>query len=351
MGLAMKTMKIAVLTKPGRFEIRDAGVPRIENDDDVLLRVAMVGICGSDLHYFSSPRVGDLDVRYPVRIGHECVAVVEAAGPSVTRVKLGDMVSVEPAVSCGTCDQCLAGRHNTCRNLKFLGSPGQLKGALAEFLVMPERNCCPLPGNMSLARGVIAEPLSIGLWAVEQAGEIKGRSMAILGSGPIGLSTALGARLKGARRIFMTEKIEARIAASKKAGADWTGNPLRGDVVAEIKRREPMGLDVVFECCGQQEASDQAVSLLKPGGTLVFVGIPLEERITFEISKLRRKEIRIQNVRRQNHCLGRAIDLIASGTLDVDFLATHTFSLGRVQEAFETLFNYRDGVIKALLSI
>jgi len=344
-------MKTAVLTGPGRFEIRSAAVPGIVNGDDVLLRIALVGICGSDLHYFSSPRVGDLDLRYPVRIGHECAAVVEAVGPSVTRVKAGDRVSVEPAVSCGACDQCLAGRHNTCRNLKFLGSPGQLEGALAEFLVMPARNCYPLPGNMTLARGVIAEPLSIGLWAVEQAGEIKGRSVAILGSGPIGLSTALGARLKGARTVFMTEKIEARIIAAKKAGADRTGNPLREDIVAEIKRTELLGLDVVFECCGQQEASDQAVSLLKPGGTLVFVGIPLEERITFEISKLRRKEIRIQNVRRQNHCLGKAIDLIATGTLDVDFMATHTFSLDRVQDAFETVFKYRDGVIKALVSI
>jgi L-iditol 2-dehydrogenase len=347
----MTMMKTAVLTSPGRFEIRDADKPRIMNPDDVLLKIALVGICGSDLHYFSSPRVGDVDLEYPIRLGHECAAVVEAAGPAVKKVGPGDRVSVEPAVSDGACDQCLAGRPNTCRKLEFIGTPGQLDGALAEYIIMPERNCYLLPKTMTMARGVLAEPLSIGLWSVDQAGDVGGRTIAILGAGPIGLSAALGARHKGARKIYMTEKIEARLAAARKAGADWGGNPLRMDIVAEIKRLEPLGMDIVFECCGQQEASDQAVDLLKPGGILVFVGIPVEERIAFEISKLRRKELRIQNVRRQNHCLGRAIDLIASGTLDADFMATHTFPLDRVGEAFDMAFNYRDGVIKALVSL
>lgn len=344
-------MKTAVLTAPGRFEIREAAKPLIKNDADVLLKIALVGICGSDLHYFSSPRVGDVDLKYPVRLGHECTAVVEAVGPAVTKVVPGDRVSVEPAISCGVCDQCRARRHNTCRRLKFIGTPGQLDGALAGFLVMPERNCYPLSRELTMARGVIAEPLSIGLWSVEQAGEIRDKNIAILGSGPIGLSAALGARLKGPRNIYMTDKIELRLAAARTAGASWTGNPLSKDVVAAIKGQEPLGLDIVFECCGRQEASDQAVALLKPGGTLVYVGIPIEERISFEISKLRRKELRIQNVRRQNHSLGRALDLIAAGTVDVDFMATHTFPFERVQEAFETVSGYRDGVIKALVSL
>src|SRR5512137_591299 len=137
-------MKAALLTGPGRFEVRDVPAPVIARDDDVLLRTKLVGICGSDLHYFASARVGDLDLKYPVRLGHECAAVVEAVGTSVTRLKRGDIVSVEPAVSCGACDQCLAGRPHTCRQLRFMGSPGQLDGALAEFLVMPERNSLPL---------------------------------------------------------------------------------------------------------------------------------------------------------------------------------------------------------------
>jgi len=348
MGIKMKT---AILTAPGRIEIRESAVPEIRNEDDVLLRTALVGICGSDVHYFSEPRVGDLHLRYPIRLGHECAAVVEAVGPGVERVKPGDRISVEPAVSCGRCDQCLAGRPHTCRSLRFLGSPGQLDGSLAEFLVMPERNCHALPEGMDLAGGVLAEPLSVGLWAVELAGEIKSRTAAVLGAGPIGLSVCLGLQVEGVRGVFVTEKVVARIEAARTTRADWTGNPLETDIVAEIMSREPLGLDLVFECCGQQEAIDQAVRLLKPGGTIVIVGIPLEERISFDISRLRRKELRVQNVRRQNHCLDRALGLMASGAIDAGFMATHTFPFGRVQEAFETVFDHRDGVIKAMIAI
>jgi L-iditol 2-dehydrogenase len=344
-------VKAALLTGPGRIEVRDVPAPAIGRDDDILLRAKLVGICGSDIHYFSSARVGDLDLRYPVRLGHECAAVVEAVGPAATKLKRGDVVSVEPAVSCGTCDQCLAGRPHTCRRLRFMGSPGQLDGALAELLVMPERNCHLLPAGMNPVLGVVAEPLSIGLWAVALAGRIEVRTVAILGAGPIGLSVLLGARVKGARAIYVTEKIKARLAAAKKAGADWTGSPVRTDVAAEILRLEPLGPDIVFECCGKQEALDQAIRILKPGGTLVVVGIPVEERISFDSSKLRRKEIRVQSVRRQNGCLEKALGLLAGGTINADFMATHTFPLDRVQDAFETVLNYRDGVIKAMIAL
>lgn len=344
-------MKAALLTAPGKLELREVPAPVPEREDDVLLRTALVGICGSDLHYYSSARVGDLDLRYPVRLGHECAAVIEAAGPAVTRLKRGDVVSVEPAVSCGRCDQCLAGRPHTCRHLRFMGSPGQLDGALAELLVMPERNCHPLPPGMTPALGVIAEPLSIGLWAVALAGRVEVRTVGILGAGPIGLSVLLGSRVKGARAVYVTEKVRARLAAAKEAGADWTGNPERIDVAAEILRFEPLGLDIVFECCGKQEALDQAVHVLKPGGTLVVVGIPLEERISFDSGKLRRKEIRLQSVRRQNGCLEKALGLLAGGSIDAGFMATHVFPFERAQQAYDTAYNYRDGVIKAMVSL
>ena len=344
-------MKAALLTGPGRFELRDVPAPSIARDDDVLLRTKLVGICGSDLHYFSLTRVGDLDLSYPVRLGHECAAVVESVGKAVTGLKRGDIVSVEPAVSCGTCDQCLSGRPHTCRHLAFIGSPGQLDGALAELLVMPARNCHPLPAGLTPALGVVAEPLSIGLWAIALAGRVEGKTVAILGAGPIGLSVLLGSRIKGARSIYVTEKVKARLAAAEEAGADWTWNPARADVAAEILRLESLGVDVAFECCGKQAAIDQAVRILKPGGTLVVVGIPAEERISFDSAKLRRKEIRVQSVRRQNGCLEKALELLARGTINADFMTTHRFPLAKVQEAFETVLHYRDGVIKATVSL
>ncbi|MGA2533881.1 MAG: alcohol dehydrogenase catalytic domain-containing protein [Candidatus Aminicenantales bacterium] len=344
-------MKAAVLTGPGKIEVRDWPKPEIREKTDVLLRVKTVGICGSDLHYFSEERVGDTVMRYPVVLGHECAAVVEETGRGVKQLKPGERVAVEPAVSCGSCDQCRAGRPNTCRALSFLGHPKERSGALAEFVVMPEENCYPLSERMTFAQATLAEPLSIAIHAVNLAGNLRDRTVAVLGSGPIGLSVGLVALGEGAAAVYMTDKVKARIlAAAREAGAMWTGNPLEADIVKEILERVPGGLDIAFECCGQQEALDQSVELLKPGGTLVLVGIPLEGRVSFDINRLRRRELRLQNVRRQNRCVGPALRMIEDGRIKIDFMATHTFRLKEAQKAFDTALHYRDGVIKALVT-
>ena len=344
-------MRAAVLVGPGKIEVRDWPKPELKAGTDVLLRVKAVGICGSDLHYFSEEKVGDTVMRYPVVLGHECAAVVEETGGGARRFKAGDRVAVEPALSCGECDQCRSGRPNTCRKLAFLGHPKERSGALAEFVVMPEGNCYPLAPGMSFAQAALAEPLSIALHAVNLAGGVKGRTVAVLGAGPIGLDIGLAAGQAGAAATFMTDKVAFRVrAALREAGAAWAGSPLETDIVRQILERAPGGVDLVFECCGKQEALDQAVELLKPGGILVLVGIPLEERVSFNITRLRRREIRLQNVRRQNSCVGPALEMIANGRIKVDFMAGHTFPLEEAQTAFDTALQYRDGVIKALIT-
>lgn len=342
-------MKAAVLTDIRRIEIREVPEPAIQTDTDVLLRVAAVGLCGSDLQYYSTGRIGSDVVRFPFIIGHECVAVVEKGGRDVKNVKPGDRVAVDPAVSCGKCDQCLQGRPNTCRNLRFLGCPGQLNGSLTEFIVMPESSCYPLVEGTDTKHGILAEPLSIGIYAVRLMGPAPVSSIAILGAGPIGLSVGIAAKDIGIQKIYMTDKIDDRLEAAQKAGAVWIGHPDRANIVENIMETEPSGLDAVFECCGDQEALDQAVALLKPGGKLMIVGIPESDLITFDVHRLRRKEITVQNVRRQNGCMPAAIDLIARRKSDLNFLVTHAFSLEETQKAFELVENYRDGVIKAII--
>jgi L-iditol 2-dehydrogenase len=345
-------MKAAVLLGPGRVDIRDRPKPEVKGKTDVLVRVATVGICGSDLHYFSEEVIGDTVMKYHVVLGHECAGVVEDTGRGVTRVQAGDRVAVEPAISCGACDQCRAGRPNTCRTIEFLGHPKERPGALAEFIVMPEENCLPIPNGMTFTQATLAEPLSIAVHAVDLAGGVEGRTAAVLGSGPIGMCVGLALGNRGAAPPFVTDKVEDRLeAAARRSGAGWTGNPLRLDVVRDILEREPHGLDFVFECCGKQEALDQAVELLKPGGTLMLVGIPLEQRVSFNISRLRRREIRLQNVRRQNRCMEKALEMIGGRAVDIDFLATHTFPLEETQRAFDTALHYRDGVLKALVGV
>lgn len=344
-------MRAQVLTGIGQMELRDVAKPVIEKDTDVLLKVEWVGVCGSDVHYYETGKIGSDSVEYPWIVGHECTATVEQTGDKVTRVKVGDEVVIDPAMSCGKCDQCKAGRENTCRSLKFLACPRQAQGCLCEYIVIPQDCCYLTGGRITPEQGVLCEPFSIGVYAVrgEQIGP--DTKAAILGSGPIGLSCLVAARAQGVKMIYMTDKVNQRVDIAKKAGAVWSGNPDTADIVEAIKRQEPDGMDVVFECAGEQDTLDEGIELLRPGGKLMVLGIPRVDRVSFIAEKMRRKEITIINVRRQNKCTQSAIDLIASGKANVDFMLTHRFDFKSAQEAFDMVAGYRDGVVKALIKV
>lgn len=344
-------MKAAVLTALRQMEFRDVEQPRIQQDTDVLLRIERVGVCGSDVHYYETGRIGRQIVEYPFIIGHECSATVKAIGSSVTSVKIGDQVAVDPAVPCHKCDQCRMGRENTCEDLRFLGCPGQGGGCLCEYIVMSQECCFPTGGAITLEQAALCEPLSIAVYAVKRARIPEGASIGILGAGPIGLSVLLSAKAEKAQKIYLTEKIDARLEAARGVGVSWAGNPDRDDVVKDILGFEPLGLDVVIECCGQQEALDQAFDILKPGGRLVIIGTARKERISFDIDTFKRKELSLNYIRRQNHCVQATLDLIQSGEVNVDFMITHHFPLEETQKAFDLVAGYRDGVIKAMIDL
>lgn len=344
-------MKAQVLTGLNQMELVEVPTPNIQKDDDVLLKVEIVGVCGSDVHYYETGRIGSQIVQYPYIVGHECSATVAEIGKAVKNAKIGDKVVVEPAVSCHQCDQCRIGRENTCRNLSFLGTPGQGDGCLCEYIVMPEEACLPITDKLTLAQGALCEPFTIGLYSVKQGQMPYGDKIAILGSGPIGLSCMTVALAQGKEWIYMTDKISERLALAGNNGAIWVGNPDEGDIVEQILEQEQNGIDVVYECAGQQSTVDEAVDLLRPGGRLVLVGTPREARISFSIEKLRRKEIAVINIRRQNSCTSEAIDLVTSGKAKIDFMITHKFDFAQSKQAFDMVAGYNDGVVKAMIQV
>lgn len=344
-------MKIAYFTGLRQLELAETERPVRVQPDDVLVRVERVGVCGSDVHYYAHGRIGDQVVQYPATVGHECAGAVVEVGPAATGLRAGDRVAIEPAFSCGQCDQCRKGRENTCRTLKFMGCPNEESGAVAEYRVLPARNCIPVPASLDLDLAALVEPLSIGLHAVRLAAPASGVKAAILGAGPIGLSVLLCLKAALPATAYMTDLLDARLAVARPCGADWTGNADREPAVEEIARREPLGLDLVFECSGDPACVAQAMQLLGPGGALVLVGIPSQNRVEFDPHVMRRKELTFKNVRRQCGCVQPVIDLIASGRLDPRPLLTHRFPLDRIQEAFELVAAYGDGVIKAMIAL
>jgi L-iditol 2-dehydrogenase len=323
--------------------------PMLTKDTDVLIKMKVIGVCGSDVHYYKSGRIGSQVVSYPFPLGHEGAGEVVMVGTAVKRVKPGDRIAIEPAMPCWECDQCKAGRSHTCRKLRFLGCPGQADGCLSEYIVMPESSCFPIPEGMSYDEAAISEPLAIGLYAVNSSIPMNGARTGILGFGPIGMSVMLAALAKGASKVYVTDKIHERLELAMTNGASYAGNPDRSDIVTEISHEEPHLLDVVFECCGQQEAVDQSIDLLKPGGKLMIIGIPESVRWSFPVDKLRHKEITIQNVRRQNETLDETLKMISDHTVNVEPMVSHRFSFAETKAAFDLVSGYKDGVMKAMI--
>lgn len=344
-------MKAALLTGIKKFQICDIPKPKIINDTDVLIKIKMIGVCGSDIHYYSTGRIGSQIVNFPFISGHEATGVVESVGDAVTKVKPEQRIAIDPAVYCGKCDQCLSGRENTCRELLFMGCPDQMEGALTEYVVIDEKSCFPISDTTTYEQAVLSEPLAIGVYAVERSRLPKNANVAILGAGPIGMSVFHVLKTKDVGDVFITDKIENRLELSKQLKPKYTGNPDKDNIEKEIADIVPLLMDVVYECSGDPDAYDQAIKLLKPGGSLVIVGIPEVDNISFPIHELRRKEVDVINIRRQSDSTQKAIDLLESKEIDMNSMVTHYYKLENVSEAFDNVANYRDGVMKAMIVI
>ncbi|HTV23043.1 MAG TPA: alcohol dehydrogenase catalytic domain-containing protein [Polyangiaceae bacterium] len=342
-------MKAVYLTAPGQFSTRDVADPELEGSHDVRLRVGAVGVCGSDLHYYRTGRIGSQVLTEPWIMGHECTATVESVGASVQGLAPGDRVAVDPLIQCGQCDQCLAGRINTCRRQRFLGCPNQQHGCMCELLVMPAACCFRVPAHLSPGAAVMVEPFAIALHAQRLWGNPQGKAVAVLGAGPVGLCVLGALRLGGASAVAVTDRLGYRLDMARSLGASSTHHTERSDVVREIERAHPNGVAAVFDCSGEQAALDQSIALLAPGGTLVVVGIPETDRVSFDINALRRKEIDVINVRRQNECTQDAVDILGRGALDLDPVITHHFGVNESRAAYDLVANYRDDVEKALI--
>lgn len=344
-----KVMKAARLH--GIRDIHIDEVPRPEpGPGEVLLKMAAVGVCGSDVHYYLDGGIGDAVVTAPITMGHEPSAYVAALGEGVEGLEIGQLVAIEPAIPCGHCEMCLTGHPNLCPNVRFCGTP-PIDGVFSEYAVMPADNCVPLPEGFSPVEGALLEPLGVAIHTVDLSHLRVAQSIVVLGAGPIGLLIAAVARAAGAGQILMTEPIPERRAFAREYVADAVFDPTSEDVVAAVKAAtNGRGVDIAFEAAGALDTPQNGVDMLRPGGTLVLCGIPSgEDRLTLTASSTRRKGTTIKMVRRMKFVYPRGIRLVQRGMVDLKAIATHFFTLDDIPRAFELVAGYEDGVIRAVV--
>jgi L-iditol 2-dehydrogenase len=303
-------MKVARLHSVSDVRLHDEPAPS-PGPDETLVRVTAVGLCGSDLHWFSEAGIGDARLARPLVLGHEFAGVTEA----------GQRVAVDPAIPCEQCEYCREGNPNLCAALHFAGH-GADDGGLREWLAWPTRCLFPIPDSLSDADGAMLEPLGIALHAVDLGQVRAGMRVGVFGCGPIGLLVIQVARAAGAAEVLVTERLPHRLDAARQCGAREWAPGREGEV------------DVAFECAGENGAVEDAIAAAKPGGRVILVGIPGEDRTTFTASVARRKGLTIKLSRRMKHTYPRAMRLVESGRVDVRSLVTHRFPLEKIREAF-----------------
>jgi len=316
-------MKSVRLHGTGDLRIHDEQIP-VADVGEKLIRVKSVGVCGSDLHWFSEGSIGDAKLEHPLVLGHEFAGVTEE----------GQRVAVDPAIPCGHCEFCGHGHPNLCANLIFAGH-GKHDGALREWLAWSEKSLFPIPDSISDEDGAMLEPLGIAIHAVD-LGKLKaGMTVGVFGCGPIGLLILQMAKLAGGANIIATDKLMHRVEAAKALGASQAFLVDEHSRLSEIDSATGgRGVDVAFEAAGTQDAVDAAFEAVSTGGKVVLAGIPDNDKTSFSASTARRKGLTIKLVRRMKHTYPRAIELVSKGLVDVRSLVTHRFPLEQASEAF-----------------
>jgi len=343
-------MLVSRLYATGDMRMEEEPLP-VPGTGEVLLKVAVVGVCGSDVHYFIDGGIGSAKVTEPIIMGHEFSARVVGSGPGVSGLTEGQLVSVEPGIECGQCEYCHTGHPNLCPDVRFCGTP-PIDGVLREYTVMPAGNCYPIPSGLDAIDGAMLEPLGVAVHAADLAKVKVGYTVAVLGAGPIGLLTAAVARANGASKVFMTEPIAYRRKFALDYCADVVLDPDTADIEAEIlDQTGGRGVDIAFEAAGATETPQQAAEITRPGGKVLVIGIPSDNTMTFTAETVRRKGLTIKLVRRMKFTYPRAIEMVVSGLVDVRSLATHVFPFSDVKRVFEMVAAYEDRVIRAVIEM
>ena len=343
-------MKVAVMLGIGKmgFEERDIPQPK---DDEVLVKLEYVGICGSDLHYYESGAIGDYIVKPPFVLGHEPGGTVVEVGKNVTHLKVGDRVALEPGKTCGHCEFCKTGRYNLCPDVVFFATPPE-DGVFHEYVAHEAGLCFKLPDNVSTMEGALIEPLAVGFHAARQGGAQAGQVAVVTGAGCIGLVSMMALKAMGVSKVYSVDVMDKRLDKALELGADGVINGSREDAVKKVMELTGgMGCDLVIETAGTEITTRQAVQMTKKGATIVLVGYSKTGEIKMPISLALDKELTFKTVFRYRHIYPMAIDAVASGRVNLKGIVTNEFALDDIQEAMDESVNNKADIGKAVVKI
>uniref|UniRef100_A0A7C1FTR8 NAD(P)-dependent alcohol dehydrogenase n=1 Tax=Caldilinea aerophila TaxID=133453 RepID=A0A7C1FTR8_9CHLR len=327
-------MKALVLEKVNELRLRDIDIPETLGPHDVRIALRTVGICGSDVHYYTHGAIGQFVVREPMVLGHEASGVVVEVGSEVKHLKVGDRVCMEPGIPDPNSKATRLGMYNLDPAVRFWATP-PVHGVLRPTVVHPAAFTFKLPDNVSFAEGAMVEPLAVGMHAATKARIKPGDLAIVMGAGPIGMVTALAALAGGCSQVVMTDVQQPKLDLAATLGPIRPVNVMKENLKEVIDQMtDGWGADIVFECSGNEKAAASVFEPLCPGGTVVYVGIPLRP-IAYEVSAAMVKEARVEHVFRYAHVYPRAIALMASGKINVKPLITDVFSFEESVKAFE----------------
>ncbi|TFD22480.1 NAD(P)-dependent alcohol dehydrogenase [Cryobacterium sp. TMS1-13-1] len=316
-------MKASLLRAAGEVTVDTVPVPDLEHDQ-VLVQVAAVGVCGSDVHYYQHGRIGPYVVEHPLILGHELSGRITAVGSGVDPARIGQRVAVEPQRPCRICEQCKAGRYNLCPDIEFFATP-PIDGAFCEYVAIQTDFAYAIPDSISDEAAALIEPLSVGIWACKRADISPGSSVLIAGAGPIGVILAQTARAFGATKIYITDIADDRRAFALEHGATVALDP-RVDSV------EGLEVDAFIDASGVAAAVQAGILAVRPGGRAILVGMG-NDTVELPVSWIQNREIWLSGVFRYTNTWPLGIQLVESGAVDLDVLVTSTFALADAEQA------------------
>ncbi len=344
------TMKTAVMTELKHCEIQERPIPQV-GDDECLVKVENVGVCGSDLHYYESGRIGNFIVEYPFVLGHEAGGTVVEVGKNVKKIKVGDRVAMEPGKTCGKCEFCKSGRYNLCPDVIFFATP-PVDGVFQEYVAHEEGLCFKIPDNMDTEEAALIEPLAVGMHAAAQGDAKMGQVCVVTGSGCIGLMSLLSLKARGVSKVIVVDVVDKRLEQAKKLGADYVINGKNEDTVARIMEiTEGKGFDLGIETAGSQLTAAQQIHAAKKGATIVLVGYSASGEMTLPIGEALDKELTFKTVFRYRNIYPMAIDAVASGRINVKGVVTDRFKLDDIQEALTACVEDKANIVKGVIKI